>query len=308
MSPLELLNKKNRRLRTIPDTFLKRLNQIQRLQYDIITAKLKQLQIRGETITPSRANLLIVDELREELRENLATGEYVDAVREFSREFDKQKAVNSEYYSSLDAGRYSGEVADEVVRNIKQSTVRALIEDTINPGFLNPIENVLNTAVADGAGFAETLKYIRNFVEGDENVDGGLLRYAKQLAHDSFANADRGYSGAVADELELEFFIYAGGEVAATRCFCDKRAGKYYHYKEIEAWGRGEGLGECGFPWAGMNRATDDKTIFTYAGGYNCMHSIQGVSIFMVPPDDVQRNVDNGNYSPTEFERVELGL
>ena len=47
------------------------------------------------------------------------------------------------------------------------------------------------------------------------------------------------------------------------------------------------------------------ENIFNYAGGYGCLHTVAGVSIFSVPKEDVMRNVDNGNYqlSPVEAYR-----
>lgn len=297
-------------MKEAPDNFISALKTSQRKLSEFIQSKIAQFERAGETITPSEANFLRVEELKAEALEYLKEKtNYKKVVKEFSSTFDEQKKENKEYFNTFDQ-EFSTTVSDRIVRNIKRDTVKKLISDSIiDSKIFLPLGETLDFAVANGAGFQATLTLIRDFIEGSEDPDSGvILKYSKQLAHDSFANADRAYGSAVADELEMEWFIYGGGLVDNTRCFCLERHNKFYHYKEVEAWGRGEDVGECGYPWKGMNRDTTEKTIYQYAGGYNCLHSIGAVSIFDVPKEDVQRNVDNGNYVPSEFEKEQIGI
>jgi len=261
-------------------------------------------------VVPTSVSDNFVSELSDFLHNELLDSSYTDSVKSFVSEFDKQKDLTQKYYSSEFNTDAVSAIGDRAVKAIKSEVVESLITDSVKTDFLKPLEGLLNNAINSGSGFNETLKNIRDFVEGNEDVDGAILKYSKQLAHDSFANSDRAYNSAVADELDIEWFLWAGGEIATTRCFCEKRHGKYYHYKEIEAWGRQEDLGDCRTDngWAGMNRGTDEKTIFTYGGGYGCLHTVAGVSLFSVPKEDVQRNIDNGNFEPTEVELRLLGL
>lgn len=298
----EILKRKLKRLQAVPDTFLGRLKAIQREQFTLVVSKLKRLDLVSNSIAASRKNFLLIDTLREDLYHELLRSEYVDVVKDFATEFDKQKALNEDYYDTTSVN------GDASVSAIKRQTVEALITDSVKSNYLTPLESVLNNAVSSNAGFDETLKIIQLFIEGSDEVDGSIQRYSKQIAHDSFANSDRAYSNIVSDELGFEFYLYAGTEVPTTRCFCDERHGKFYHWKEIAAWGRGDNVGDCGFPWQGMNRATNEDTIFNYAGGYNCLHTIAGVSIFDTPADVVRRNVENGNYEPSEYESKVFNL
>lgn len=303
------LKKKNERLISVPAKFVKGVKKAQSGSYNLIVAGLK-LETVGDYIKASEKNFLAVDEMRQRLKDYLLTGDYKDAVAEYAGEFEAQKTFNKDYFDSILSGgeKYSLTVADNIVSNIKKNTVELLINDSLNKDFLTPLESVLNNAVATGASYQETVSFIRTFVEGNEEVDGGILRYAKQLAHDSFANSDRAYSNAIADDLEGEWFVWSGESIETTRCFCHERKNKYFHYKEIEAWGRGENVGSCGFPWAGMNRDTNDKTIFIYGGGYGCLDSIMMVSVFDVPEEDFKRNIANGNYEPSEYEKEFFGV
>jgi hypothetical protein len=307
MTNLEELLKKNKRLRKIPTEFIKKLDAIQRNQYFILNSIMKDAALSGGNLIPSKANFMLIEKIREALKEDLLTGDYKEAVKIFSGEFSKQMESNDSYFSKI-SDDYNGVAGEQAVKIIQRQTVENLIQDTITKDFLNPVEGVLSSAVSSGAGFTETLKSLNEFIEGNEDEAGGIKRWAKQLAHDSFANADRAYGNSVSDELELEFYLYAGDEIQTTRCFCLERYGKFYHWKEIAEWGRGENVGNCGFPWAGMNRDTNEDTIFNYAGGYGCLHTIAGVSIFDVPEDVVRRNVENGNYEPSKYEAEVFNL
>lgn len=308
MTALEILLKKSKRLKSIPDKFLSKIELVQKEQFNLITKIMSSLAKTGETISPISANFKIIDSLREQLQKDLLTGDYQQAVKELIGEMDVQKGLSNDYFEKTTDEKFSDELATELHDNIKESTAKKLIENEPATKYITPLEEKLNAAVGSNARYDDTLKMVRDFIEGEGKESGVLMRYAQTIAHDSFTEGDRAYGNAIADDLELEFYFYAGDEILTTRCFCSERYGKYYHYKEIEAWGRGEDLADCGFPWNGMKDGTDESTIFIYAGGHNCNHSIAGVSIFDVPMDVIQRNIESGNYEPDEAERELLGI
>lgn len=299
------------RLIKVPDAFIERLSPIQEQIFKKLLAKLAALKQVNGMIVPSLENLKVIDSIREFIHDELIKSDYSSAVRDYAKEFDKQAGLNAAYYTKQFNSEFSTVLADAAVKQTKKAVVQALITDSVQVNFLTPLENTLSVAVQSGAGFSDTISAIRDFVEGNSDVDGAILKYSKQIAHDAFANADRAYNSAVSDELEVEWFLWAGGQIDTSRCFCIERHGKYYHYKEIEAWGRGENIGACetnSGEWAGRNRSTNEQTIFTYAGGYGCLHTVAGVSIFSVPKEDVLRNVQNGNYRPTQTESDFFGF
>jgi len=305
------LAKRLNRLISVPDAFIEKLSPIQRAIFEKLLDKLTGLKTVDGFIDRTLGNQKIVDEVREFVHKELLKTDYSKSVKDFADEFTKQSALTSQFYTAEFGAGFSTALADASVKQIKKSVVQALITDSVQSGFLTPLESTLSVAVNSGSSFVETIKAIRELVEGNDKVDGRIVAYSKQLAHDSFANSDRAYNSAIADELGIEWFLWAGGEIATSRCFCIERHGKYYHYKEIEAWGRGEDIGDCnigGGEWAGRNRSTDEKTIFTYGGGYGCLHTVAGVSVFSVPKEDFLRNIENGNHEPTKTESEFFGL
>lgn len=308
MTALEILLKKNSRLRNIPDKFLSKLKLVEKEQFNLISNIISSMAKQGEFISPTSANFKLVDSIREQLQNDLLTGDYQQAVKELIGEMDEQKKLSDKYFEKTIDENFSNEVATEIHDNIKESLAKKLLENEPETKYIATLEERLNAAVGSNARYDDTLKMVRDFVEGEGEDAGVLNRYSQTIAHDSFSEGDRAYGNAIADDLELEFYLYAGDEIPTTRCFCSERHGKYFHYKEIQSWGRGEDVGECGFPWSGMKDGTDESTIFIYAGGHNCNHSIAGVSIFDVPMEVIQRNIESGNYEPDEAERELLGL
>lgn len=310
MSLKDLIKKKNQRLQSIPDALLSVVEKTQKQIYSEIISLLDKLERTGGAITVSEQNLLIMSEIMDDLKKVLFESDYPDAVKDFAKEFDVQKKVNDDYFNKAFETEADKTVAEALVKKAKADAVQALLDSPLDDNFLKPIENILIDSIATGSGFTETLKAIQDFVEGSDDKDGKLLSYSKQIAHDDFAFSDRSYANAISDDLEVEWYYYSGGTLDTTRCFCKERHEKYFHYKEIQAWGEGKDLGECrsGDLWQGAVPSTNAQTIFIYAGGFGCIHSIMPVSVFQVPKDVIQRNIANGNYEPSDKELELLQL
>jgi hypothetical protein len=312
MTLKEIIDEKNRRLETIPAEFQSNVEKLQRGIYNRITELIGELEVKNGQIVMSEANLLRVEMINEEMKKVLNGKEYISAVKEFVGEFEKQKAVNDEYFKKAFGSDFSQVgIANQLLKNSQKSAFELLAGAQAEQNFIAPIKSQLEQAVASGASYKDTITNIRETVEGTEDADGRLLKYSKQVTWDAFAVSDRAYTNAIAEDLDVEWYSYLGGVVEDSRCFCEERDGGYYHYKEIEAWGRGEDLGICEDDqggWQGQMPGTNENTIFIVAGGYNCKHSIIPVSLISVPMDDIQRNIDNGNFVPSEFEKKELSL
>lgn len=309
---LQIIDRKNQRIEDIPEAFQSSVEKLQRRLYNRITELIGQLEVKDGQIVMSEANLLRVQNINDELKRVLNGREYIEAVRTFTGEFDTQKALNDEYFKKAFGSDFKPvPVANRLVVNSKVQAFELLAGAPAEQNFIAPIRAQLEQAVSSGASYSDTIKGIRETVEGTETTDGRLLRYSKQVSWDAFALSDRAYTNAVSEDLDIEWFRYSGGIVKDSRCFCELRDRQFFHYKEIEAWGRGEDLGECNTgdgTWAGQMKGTNEATIFIVAGGYSCRHTLSPVSIVIVPKDVILRNMSNGNFTPSEFEKRELDL
>jgi len=111
---------------------------------------------------------------------------------------------------------------------------------------------------------------LRSLVEGNAETDGAMQRYWRQYAYDTFNQAHEVVNSSMADELELQHFIYQGSVIPNTRAFCRKKAGKVFTRAEALKWKNDPDL-------------IDKKTAATYnpfleRGRYNCRHWLNWIS------------------------------
>lgn len=312
MTATDLLKSRLSRLESIPDKFLSDVEKSEKKILVDIIEQVSRLELEEGLFVKSEANLQLIASIREQIKRSIVSSPYLKSVSNFAKEFDTQAELQDSYLAKIfDSG--TSEYADEVLAGIKKRTIDALIGTPMDNEFIKPIENLLYDSVSTGASYTDTLKAIREYAETTPDADSKLLQYAKGIAHDSFAISDRSYSTVRADELQIQWFIDSGGTLATTRPFCLERHDKYFHKKEIEAWGDGKKTEGMKWPdsngeWAGKIPGTNKTTIFQYNGGYGCIHIFAPVSESSVPRDVIQRNIDNGNYQPDEATKELLDL
>jgi hypothetical protein len=238
--------------------------------------------------------MAIIENINQTIKNTIFTPEYEKSLTSFIGEFNTQAGLSNEYFQIILDDFEVKPVYKSLLKSTQRNAIQLLNDDAFSQVLINPIKETLESSIVNNVSFGDTITNLRYIIEGDETVDGRLISHVKRVAYDSFAVSDRSYTNTIATDLGLEFYRYSGGEIETTRCFCDERAGKYYHRKEIEGWGDGVGVGSCGFPWAGMNTNTDKATIFFYAGGYNCKHSLLPVSAKSVPQEVKDRAKSKG--------------
>lgn len=253
---------------------------------------LSTLEKSGGNIALTESNLKIADLIKDELPKIVRESSYTKAVEDFISGINEQKALTDTYLSTtLSTTVSSTPFASAVFDQTKRNTIDLLINATPETDFLKSLENIIEVAVRSGQSWKETVELVREYAIGKEDA-GKLNQYSKQVAYDAIAINDRAYTSAIADELESEWFLYAGGELPTSRVFCQDRVGRFFHYKEIESWASED--------WAGKNDETTEQTIYEYLGGWNCQHTLIPVTIEMVPQDVIDRNIENGNYTPVK--------
>ncbi len=193
-----------------------------------------------------------------------------------------------------------------------QKTVNDLIEAGVDENFFRPMIDIFKNAIYSGATIENLTSELEGFITGSADKLGVLERYTGQVLSDTATQYTANYTQLVTEDLGLVFYKYSGNVQKDTRCFCKERVNKFFHKKEIEAWGNGDttegGLKSCGFPWPGMIAGTNGSSIFTYRGGWNCEHYIISVTIYSVPREVVIRNIENGNYVPNEKVKAYFNL
>lgn len=287
-----LIKQKSDRLEEIPLELQTIAQKQQKRILNEVIAQLDKLDKVNGQIKINNKNLLAITEISDELKSIFLNREYLDAVKEFAKEFDVQAGVNDRLISK-GFGETPNPLASESYLEIaKRNAVDALAGEPYVNISVKPIQSMLENAVVNGANIGDTIASIELFIKGDEEQASQILKYTKQITNDSFAIADRSYTSILSEELGNDWFYFSGTIVKNTRCFCRERVGNYYHYKEIESWGAGQNLGTCDNgdgTWGGEIDGTNESTIYSYLGGYNCLHSLIPVSEAIVSENDLER-------------------
>ena len=293
-----LLLKKNARMNSVPEALQTVVEKQQQRVLNRIIALVNTLETSGGKIIISSKNIDLIPQIIDELKSVFLNDEYLKAVKAFAAQFETQAQLNVQIIES--AGfNISGDlsVANKYLDYMKRNVIKDLIA---TQEFIRPLQTILDNAVATYADYGETVENIINFVKGEKDVDGRILRYVKSISADAFAVSDRSFTNIVSNAIGAEWYYYSGVELETSRCFCIERVGHYFHKKEIEAWGDGKDIGYCETKpgqWAGWRTGTNETTIFTFLGGWGpCKHSLMPVSFIAVPKSDVDRAIAGGYY------------
>ena len=270
-----IIDQKVNRLESVPLAFSERMVQIQRNKFTDIVALLDELDYSVGNIVINNANLLRIEQIVEQAKDLLTTGEFETVVGELLNEFDVQAEITYNYFDKSFDGFEVPAIANDMLAQKKREAVVDLLNST-DQYLTNPMRQSLSNAVTTGASRQDVIGVFRELILGDEETVGRLERATRQIVSDTFALNDRAVTNAVAEQLDFQWFFYVGGLLDTTRPFCKARNGKYFRKSEVESWGN---MGD----WAGKMAGTNEKTIFVTAGGYNCQHSILPVSESVVP-------------------------
>lgn len=276
MSELEkLIQDKINALDSVPDEFYSATKRAQSSAFRDILAILNSFETESGQIVYNTANIARIEQLALALRASFQGGEYLEALRAYALSFEAQALINEAYFlQAFDLVDVGTEVR-ALIAVSQQNAIALLGETAVEQRLIQPLKDVLIQSVTTGASLQETTAIIREFIEGNAELDGKLAGYARTIADTTFSVFDRSYTVALAKDLDIQWYWYTGGKIATTRKFCCQREGHYYTRKEVESWGDKE--------WAGRIDGTNSNTIFSFAGGWNCRHSILPVSEFSVP-------------------------
>jgi hypothetical protein len=239
-------------------------------------------------ILQNAENRRIIREANRAFAKALENSGYLEGLNKFTVTFSVIDEINGEYFKGFDGFNPNR----QFIRSLQKQAIADIEAQMLNQGLEAqikfPLQQILNQNVNTGGSFRGMLEQVKAYIKGSPDADGKLLRYSKQITKDVLFNYSRAYQQSVSSDLGLEFYLYSGTIIDKTRHFCEEKAGKYFHQKEIEAWAEQD--------WKGKREGTTKNSIFTYAGGHNCYHQILPVSILLVPAEVIERAKEAGYY------------
>lgn len=291
----EILLLKEQRLQSVPDDFAQRSEQVQKEILKELLSLVNQLEKDGDMIILSSSNLALIQQISESLlKYTFDETEYMDALIQFTREFNVQAGLSNDYMREIQDEFIEKSIYKETLRTTQEQAVELLSQSGVNQAFINPVKEILNVSVTSGSSFNDMVQALSDIVIGTKGKDGLLLHQVKQVAYDGFAFADRQYLRTITNDLGYEWFQYFGGILEDSRCFCVTHLNGYFHKSEVEYWGDTPSLWDkkvgCE-KGGGRVTETNKGTIFTFAGGYRCKHQIIPVPKTRVPKEWIDRSI-----------------
>lgn len=257
--------------------------------YGDVIVVLKKLELDSEGyIVQNAANRATIRETNKVFSRSIDNSGYLEGLNKFNVTFSTIDKINSEYFNDFSGYNQNKLFIKDLQKQVVESIENQLLNSGLESQVKAPLSQILNQNVNSGGSYSGMLEQVKTYIKGDDKVEGKLLQHANTITKDLLFNYSRTYQNAVSSDLGLEFYLYVGGVMDKTRPFCSDRAGKYFHHKEIESW--------AALTWKGKHEGTTESSIFTFAGGYNCLHQIIPVATLVVPIEDIDRAVDMGFY------------
>lgn len=272
--------------------------ELQEELYDLMVELSAKLSINSSgSIKGTAENFNALRDASKQIQRVLDTPEYQEAVSDVLQSISIAESSMAGYFSDTFSNfKARANVVQQVKRASIQATVDSLSASGVSAMLNEGIQEVLRQNITAGGTLKDLRGTLRQTVMGGADDLGALEQYFGQVTFDAVQQYNRNYMRAVTRDLDLEWFLYEGSRKATSRKFCVRRAGNYYHKEEIQAWAKRR--------WSGKAKGTNQKTIFTYAGGYRCRHHIIPVDPLVVPDSVINRNLRKGNISKEERDRL----
>lgn len=283
MSARELAELIDNMVTTADERYHKAILRVQKDLYNQLSVILKDLELDSEGyIKQSSANRKIMNLADEKIHEVFSSALYTTAVGNYVNTIPKVSTANTTYFKGIDK---TFTPKKQFLLNLQKESIatveKYVLRDGLESQVVQPLVQILNQNINSGGQFSGFLDQVRNYVVGNDQVEGRALSYSRTYLRDSLMTYSRTFQQAVTDDLGMEWYQYNGGLIDSSREFCIARAGKFFHHSEIESW--------ASESWSGKKQGTTESSIFLFAGGWNCSHQIIPVSEIIVPEEDLER-------------------
>lgn len=263
--------------------YAKVIGAVERQLWKRMSTTLHKLQISDAGyILQNNENRAIIQQVQAQFDATVKNKVFEGALQEYVNKIPQLDALNATYFTNM-MGKF---VENRLfLGNIRKDTIATLesliLREGLTVNIERPLIGVVTKGINAGASFEGVREEVRQLCLGDQQNGGALQRYVTQITRDALFNYSRAYQQAASTDMGLEWFVWSGGLIKTSRPFCVARAEKYYHKQEIESWAAED--------WTGKHKGTTEASIFVYAGGYNCAHTIIPVHETLVPAADKAR-------------------
>lgn len=224
---------------------------------------LPSLDISNNRVSNSIGNLRKVNDsssLKAFMRKvvNVAMYEY------YQSEFNKVTGLTNSYYNTFEPKEAQQKKILERGAVIVDGYLDSVFD---NNQIVRSIQGTVRNAVSTNQALSVAGQLLKEQIKGKDDKFGLVKSYHYQNGYDEFQAYSRTLDEDYSKALELNYAIYAGGEMKTTRDFCTERNGNVYNRETILSWDDEE--------WQGKK---PNNNILIDLGGYNCRHDLDWIS------------------------------
>lgn len=265
------------------EKYAKAISRVQNELYDTLILNLRELELDGDGyIKQNAVNRKILREAQGDFDATISGSAYKSSLQKHLQVIPKINELNALYFETISSAFTPNK---NFIKAIQSNTINSvnevILQDGLRAHIKIPLNKILEQNVNTGGSFKGMLQQVQDFVKGNSEVEGRLLKYTKTYVSDILFQYARSYQQSVTSDLKLEWYLYSGGLIEKSREFCVERTGKYFTQSEVENWAK--------LSWKGKDPLTTESSIFIICGGFNCRHQLIPVSKVIVPKEDLER-------------------
>lgn len=278
MALQEDINNLGRILETTDENLVSILRGIEATILSRVLRLLKNLDSSRGKLIKNRITARLVRLLSKEIKEIIDKSKYVSKVSKYLEVFDDVEDLTVSTISEINNLKISKSgLSTEKSESIKALSRRLTSVNSIEDNIIQPIKDILFSALRKGGSVSETEAALRQLIKGQNNK-GFLQKYSRQVATDAVMGYQGKIQTVISEQYELNAFRYVGSLIATSRQTCRDLINGTGEYADL-AQGRGVYLIkdipkiiERSKDNSGWNPATTEANFFELRGGFNCRH------------------------------------
>ncbi len=289
MTPIDIVSE----IQDSIDDFADAIDPIQKKLYNRVSALLKDLTLDNDgMIKRTASNLRIITDVKKELGSVVNNPTYQKHVASIQSSLNDVKSMQEDYFSDILNVDAAPAALNEIHAQAFDASIDSLTESGIGSNVVDKAADIISGHITNGTSYADMNDELRTFMLGDDETEGRLVSYSKQIINDTLHGFGRNYNSLMTDKLDLKWYQYVGAITEDSRPWCRELIKKrWIHASELPSICAGEIDGKP-VSLAGLKPDTNKNNVIGKCGGYNCPHAMIPVSPESVP-SKIRRKFEN---------------
>ena len=258
-------------------------NMERKLNAYVLGTLFPSLDISGGQVRNTTANLNKINKATG-LKKFMKTVVNLEMFRYYDKQFNSLEGATTKYFSPFEPSLAAQKNILKRGSLVVDGFVDSLFDNT---DIVSSIQSTVRTAISSEQQTSTLQQLLTDQIKGKKDRLGVVSSFHSKNGKDDFQAYSRSLDDAFSKELNLNYAIYAGGEINSTRDFCEDRNGKVFNRETILSWNHTPA------EWQGRKPEND---ILIDMGGFNCRHDFDWISFALARRIDV-------NMKRSEFDK-----